>query len=76
MIDTCRAIGCNTRIPLDKVMCKKHWAAVPKPIKDRVFNHYRSGQGFAFTPCHQWFEALRDAILSVRDQELVRGARV
>jgi hypothetical protein len=44
----------------DQVMCRPHWYAVPKPIRDRVWNAYRRAPGSA-----EHLSAIRDAYASV-----------
>lgn len=46
----CYAAECVYVLPEDLLMCKRHWFLVPRPIRDRVWALFRSGQ--AGTPEH------------------------
>lgn len=47
----CPADGCDQCIPSNRLMCRADWYRVPKPIRDAVWNTWRSGAG-AGTPEH------------------------
>jgi hypothetical protein len=55
----CSVPGCSRPIDPTRLMCRFHWYAVPKEIRDRVWATWRSGQG-ALSPEHG--QAVRDAI--------------
>jgi hypothetical protein len=48
-------------------MCRRDWYLVPKPVRDRVWRTWRSGQE-ANTPQHQ--QAVLKAIASARVERL------
>lgn len=38
----CPVPGCETFHPRNMLMCRSHWFRVPKPIRDEVWDSYRS----------------------------------
>jgi hypothetical protein len=40
---TCHALGCLAAIPDSMLMCRRHWYMVPKPLRDAIWQSYRSG---------------------------------
>lgn len=40
----CHAHGCTRAVPPKLFMCKSHWYALPKPVRDAVWREYRPGQ--------------------------------
>jgi len=41
----CPVPGCRARIDPSRLMCRGHWYLVAKPLRDRVWATWRSGQG-------------------------------
>ena len=41
---TCHAAGCNSRVSPRMLMCRPHWAAVPRVLQRAVQVAYRPGQ--------------------------------
>jgi hypothetical protein len=41
MSNRCPIDGCDTRIARSRVMCRKHWYMVPRPLRDDVWTTYR-----------------------------------
>lgn len=41
---TCHWPGCNRQVPPAMWGCKKHWFALPKYLRDRIWATYRPGQ--------------------------------
>jgi len=56
----CPVSGCGAEIDRSRLMCRRDWYVIPKPLRDRVWATWRSGRG-ALAPEHQ--EAVRLAIL-------------
>jgi len=52
--------GCGEQIDQSRLMCRRHWYAVPRPLRDRVWLTWRSGSG-ALDADHT--DAVRLAIL-------------
>jgi hypothetical protein len=44
-IRRCPIPRCPVPIDPTRLMCRKHWYQVPKPIRDQVWATWRSGQG-------------------------------
>ncbi len=49
--------------------CRKHWFMVPKPIRDRIWEHYRAGQERDWNPSFAYLEAAREAVVAVAERE-------
>lgn len=47
----CPVDRCPVQVGRDRLMCRPHWYAVPKPMRDAVWATWRSGAG-AGTPAH------------------------
>ena len=41
---TCHARGCEQPVPRRMFMCRPHWFALPKPMRDAVNAAYTPGQ--------------------------------
>jgi hypothetical protein len=52
----CPVAGCDAAIDPTRLMCRRHWYAVPRWLRDRVWRTWHSGAG-ALSPEH------RDAVL-------------
>jgi len=61
----CHARRCRTQIPERYLMCQKHWAMVPAPLRQAVWRHYRPGQEHDKRPSEAWFNAAKVAIRAV-----------
>jgi hypothetical protein len=53
----CPATGCTRRVGRGQLLCRPHWFAVPKALRDAVWDAWRGGLG-AGSAAH------RDAILA------------
>jgi len=49
--------------------CKRHWFMVPKPIRDRIWRHYRPGQERDWKPSRAYLEAAKEAVVAVAQRE-------
>jgi hypothetical protein len=72
-VSTCSVGGCARQIDPSRLMCRAHWYAVPKHIRDLVWATWRSGQG-AFSREHK--DAVRLAIDAVQARCDVQGDEV
>ncbi len=61
LADRCPISGCGEQIDPSRLMCRGHWYAVPKHLRDRVWATWRSGRG-AGSCEHR--EAVRIAIMA------------
>jgi hypothetical protein len=57
----CAVPGCGVPIDPSRLMCRRDWYAVPKPLRDRVWATWRSGRD---TATAEHLEAVRLAILA------------
>lgn len=62
----CRIPQCGTQIPLDYLMCRPHWWAVPRPIRQAVWDTWRGGAG-VLDPGYR--AAVRVAVRAVTGQD-------
>jgi hypothetical protein len=67
----CHARGCSIPVPPRLLMCRKHWAMVPRHLQARVYAEYCSGQERTKTPSRAYLQAALDAINAVEAQEKV-----
>lgn len=58
----CHANGCNVPVPPAMFMCKPHWFALPKRLRDRIWATYVKGQEVTKTPTPEYLRAAREAI--------------
>lgn len=65
----CHAKGCSTAVPPIMLMCRRHWAMVPKSVQREVWRHYRSGQCDDKRPSREWHRAADAAIQAVAEKE-------
>lgn len=61
----CHATGCRVVVPPEMLMCRAHWARVPREIQRRVWGAYRKGQCDDMRPSRAWLDAADDAIAAV-----------
>lgn len=54
MTHKCHAPGCKTPVPPRLFMCRPHWKALPADLRERVEQHYRSGQCDDKNPSKEW----------------------
>lgn len=66
---TCHAEGCDKKIPPALLMCKPHWALVPKVLQTRIWRHFRPGQENDKRPTREYVEALHACVVAVREAE-------
>lgn len=65
----CHAIGCETSCAPEFLMCRPHWALVPKKLQVEVWRNYRPGQCNDKRPSREYLEAAKAAIRSVALKE-------
>lgn len=68
-IPLCHAIDCSERIPLNRLMCPRHWYMVPPAIRRFVWKTYTPGQEGDRVIRPEYFDAARAAINAVAEQE-------
>ena len=63
MTHPCLWPGCPARVQIQLLMCRAHWFALPKRLRDPIRAAYRPGQEVDFDPS----DAYMDAPIAVRD---------
>jgi hypothetical protein len=63
----CHWPDCPSMVPPARWGCAGHWFKLPKPIRDRIWKHYRVGQEVTQRPSSEYMEAARDADTWERD---------
>lgn len=58
---TCHARGCDESVPPRMFMCREHWFALPKPMRDDIWSAYRPGQEQRMSPSPEYLDAARTA---------------
>ena len=66
---TCHAMHCDTPVPPRRLMCRKHWYMVPKPLRDAVWAEYTPGQERRKDPTREYLTVARRAINAVAVKE-------
>lgn len=61
MTHTCHAVGCTAPVPPKMFMCRQHWYALPKPLRDAVWAAYRPGQERDKRPSLHYLEVTDEA---------------
>ena len=57
----CHWPGCGIEVPPAKWGCAKHWFALPKALRDRIWRAYVPGQEIRGTPSPAYVAAARAA---------------
>lgn len=65
MLHACHALGCTVQVQAKYLMCRPHWAMVPRQLQGQVWKHYRPGQCEDKQPSVEWLQAARRAIDAV-----------
>jgi hypothetical protein len=53
----CHWPGCDQQVPPAMWGCKKHWFALPKVLRDKIWATYRPGQEVTMAPSDAYVEA-------------------
>ena len=51
---TCHWPGCGKQVPPAMWGCTFHWYRLPKRLRDKIWNAYRSGQEQTMTPSREY----------------------
>jgi hypothetical protein len=51
------------------LMCRKHWAMVPRKLQRQVWATYRAGQCDDWDPSNEYCQAAKDAVAAVARKE-------
>ena len=58
----CHAHGCTKQVPPALFMCKQHWFALRKPLRDAIWREYRPGQEVDKQPSARYVAVQRRAV--------------
>ena len=56
----CHWPGCTTQVPPAQWGCRKHWFALPKELRDKIWLTFRPGQEITFTPSEAYIAAAKE----------------
>lgn len=69
-VHICHWPGCGKTVPARLWGCREHWFALPKRIRDRIWEFYRPGQEVTKTPSADYLAAAREAQEWIASQTL------
>lgn len=61
----CHAHGCTVAVPPKLFMCKAHWHALSKPVRDAIWREYTPGQERTKRPSNRYMAVQRWAIATL-----------
>lgn len=65
----CHALGCETKVPPERLMCPRHWRMVPRDVQREVWQWYREGQCYDLQVSAEYLDAARRAVACVAQVE-------
>jgi|SRR5690348_2049811 hypothetical protein len=66
---SCAWPRCKRPVPKSHLMCRGHWSALPKTLRDRIWEHFQPGQTAA--TCSQTYrEVLCEVLAWARERQL------
>jgi hypothetical protein len=65
----CHATGCTTSVPPRMFMCRSHWFALPKQMRDDIWAEYVPGQEIRKDPTPEYMEITQRCIQYLEDRE-------
>ena len=75
MAHHCHARGCEVPVRPELLMCRRHWAMVPRELQRRVWATCRPGQCDDKRPSKEWMVAANAAIDAVAAKEARQRAQ-
>lgn len=63
----CHWPGCDAQVPPAMWGCKKHWFALPKALRDRVWRAYRPAQEVDGTPSDEYLAVADEVQAWIRE---------
>jgi len=73
---TCHWPGCEKQVPPAMWGCKAHWYALPKPLRDEIWRHFRPGQEKTSTPSAEYVAAARKVQNWIKANATASGERL
>lgn len=65
----CHWPGCDVPVPPAMWGCKRHWFALPKHLRDRIWATYRPGQEITKTPSPEYVEVAMEVQRWIGEQQ-------
>lgn len=59
-LHVCHWPGCGATVPPAIFMCRPHWYALPKALRNRIWATYRRGQEQDMRPSAEYIEVARE----------------
>lgn len=56
----CHWPGCGAQVPPAMWGCKPHWFRLPKYLRDKIWNTYRTGQEETMTPSGEYVNVAKE----------------
>lgn len=72
MAHHCHATRCSVAVPPEMFVCKRHWHALPKPMRDAIWANYREGQCDDWQPSRAYCEAAKAAVTFLAKKDGVK----
>jgi hypothetical protein len=66
---TCHARNCDVQVPPAMFMCKRHWWALPKKMRNEVWAVYVPGQEDRMDPTEEYLAVATKAVQWLADKE-------
>lgn len=66
---TCHATDCGVRVPPKMFMCRNHWYALPKSLRDAVWLAYVPGQEIRMDPTQGYLNVAQRCIRFIEIKE-------
>lgn len=63
----CHWPGCAEQVPPARWGCRKHWFALPKHLRDKIWDAYRPGQEETMTPSLEYLDVADEVQKWIRD---------
>lgn len=65
---TCHWPGCVRQVPPAMWGCKPHWFALPKHLRDRIWETYEPGQEVDLSPSSEYLDVADEVQRWIRDR--------
>lgn len=70
----CHWPGCGRQVPPAMWGCTKHWFALPKALRDRIWATYRPGQEATLSPSSEYLAAANAVQQWIREHQARQSA--
>ena len=65
----CHATNCKAAVPPEMFMCKRHWFALPKKMRDAIWREYRVGQCDDMNPSDDYCRTAKECVVFLAQKE-------